>query len=418
MIVRDLSLVLTRILTACDEEDCSMLKRLTSPNKKLFYLVTEDWAFVSHRIPTAKAAQDAGFEVSVLTSVKNSREQIVREGFNLIPIEWSRNSLNPVNLIKNILQIRQIYKKEKPDIVHHIAVKPILIGGISALGIPVLVKFNSVIGLGALTALNDFKIKTIMIFVQLVLRFLLRRSRTYTLFQNLDDQKLLQKRCGLPKENMYIVPGSGVDTDKFAPIDTIQNDVVTFSVVSRMLKIKGIEEVVEASDILQSRGVEHKVRLVGQIDPGNPSSLTTEQLEIWSQKPQIEWLGHQTDISLIWARSDVAVLASRGGEGVPKCLLEAASCSKPLVSTNVPGCKDITVDNVTGVLIEPRNPEFLAEAMERFCIEPGLCQSMGKNARQLVLKKFDAQIIRKQMRNIYAGLFKEHSPKGYLLDNQ
>ena len=378
-----------------------MLKKLTQPNKKILYLVTEDWAFISHRLPTARAARDAGFDVTVVTSIGKSRDKIETEGFNVIPLRWSRRSMNPLQIIRNIAEIRAIYKREKPQIVHHIALKPILLGSIASIGLVDVMKLNSVIGLGALQTLKDLNTRFIKFIVFLVFRILLNRENTLVLFQNSDDRNLILEHCGIDFENTLIVPGSGVDTQIFKPVKHSQKTPLTITIVSRMLKIKGIEDVVAASEILISRGIQHRLWLVGQVDPGNPSSYTNKQLENWGKKAHIDWHGHRTDIPEIWAESDIAVLASHGGEGVPKSLLEAASCSLPIVSTDVPGCREIAKNETTGFLVEPGNPSALADVLEKLHFNPELRELYGTNARQLVLDQFDALLIKQQMKEIY-----------------
>lgn len=352
---------------------------------KLLYLVTEDWYFCSHRLPIARSARDAGYEVLVATRVNRHAETITREGFKLIPIGMRRSGTRPWREIATLLELIALYRRERPHLVHHVSIKPVIYGSIAAhlSGVPAIV--NALAGLGFVFTSKGLRAALLRPLVKTLLRILLSSRRTRTIVQNPDDRRALIA-MRVPPERVTIVPGSGVDTARFQPTPEPPDPVVV-TLVSRMLWDKGVGDLVESARLLRAQPSPPRVLLVGTPDPENPASIPIEQLHAWQDEGVIEWLGHSEDVAEIWAGSHIAVLPSHR-EGLPKALLEAAACARPLIATDVPGCREVVVHGENGYLVPARDANGLAERLLELSRDAGLRRRFGACARRRVVSEF------------------------------
>ena len=375
---------------------------------KLFYLVTEDSYFYSHRLPMARAARDAGLDVVVVTNVNCHGEAIEREGFRVVPLSLERRSLNPFRALCHIMKIYKIYRREKPDIVHHIAMKPVLYGSIAAwmAGVPRVV--NAFAGLGYVFTADDFLAVCLRFFLSPAFRVLLGRRGSCLLLQNQDDFSLLRRMKIVRNDNVVVIPGSGIDLDAWAeqpcPPD---GDQFIYVFAGRMIGIKGLQTLKAAMAILERRAPQVRLWLCGGPDPANPGSWTEEDLRAWdSTAANVTYKGRCPDMKKIWAQAYAAVQPSYGGEGVPKSLLEAAASARPLVATDVPGCRDMVDEGRNGFLVPAHDPAALADALEKLA---GLSQqeraAMGRASRDLVVRKhMSAADVASQTKELYLKL--------------
>ena len=354
--------------------------------RKILYLVSEDWYFVSHRLPMARAAKQAGYEVHVATRVDECGDEITREGFVLHPIHWRRGSVNPVRLLAAVLETRRIYRQVKPDLVHHVAVVPAVVGSLAALGLPI-VRLNALAGLGFAFTSDTAKARIVRPFARLLLGWLLKRPKTAVLVQNPDDYAVVAA-LGLRKEAIALIPGSGVDTDELVPLPEPAGPF-TIAFVGRLLDDKGVRPLVQAHESLNGRGMTVQTLLAGEPDPFNPASIPARVLDEWRHVANLQLLGHVDDIRTVWAQAHVAVLPSRR-EGLPKSLLEAAACGRPLIATDVPGCREIARKGVNALLVPPDDAEALAKAIETLMNDRDLRARFGKASRQIALANIPA----------------------------
>ena len=312
--------------------------------RKILYLVSEDWYFVSHRLPMARAAQAAGYEVHVATHIDDCADQILRQGFLLHPIHWRRGNMNPVRLLTAALETRRIYREVNPDLIHHVALVPSLIGSLAALGLPAP-RINALAGLGFAFTSDTAKARAVRPLANLLLGWLLRRPNTTVLVQNPDDYAVVAN-LAVPKKDIALIPGSGVDVELLTPMPEPAG-TFTVAFVGRLLDDKGVRTLVRAHELLAQRGIAIRTLLAGEPDPSNPASIPEHVLAGWRRIPGLELLGHVEDIRSVWAQAHVAVLPSRR-EGLPKSLLEAAACGRALIATDVPGCREITRNGING----------------------------------------------------------------------
>ncbi len=371
----------------------------------LLYLVTEDWYFWSHRLPIARAARDAGWEVLVATRVGNHGERIEREGFRLIPIKMRRRPLAPWREIATVAELIRIYRRERPGLVHHVAMKPVLYGSLAAAitGVPAVV--NALAGMGYVFTSTAVKAWLLRPLVRAGFRWLLDRANARLVLQNPDDVAALSAGAVAAKR-IVLIRGSGVDTAAFAPAPEAGGTPVAV-MVSRMLWDKGVGELVAAARLLKERNAPVDIVLVGPPDPENPASISEGQLRDWQASGDVAWWGERSDIAQIWAKSHIAVLPSHR-EGLPKSLLEAAACGRPLVAADVSGCREVVRPGETGILVLPHDPKSLADALERLATDPELRRRMGSAARELVKRELSQEVVVERT----MALYRELSPEG------
>ena len=368
---------------------------------RLLYVVTEDWYFLSHRLPMARAAQQAGYEVHVATRLKDGAASIAKEGFVPHALDWSRGSLSPLGSLSAIVELRRLLRGLKPDILHNISLKPVLLGTAASLGVSDTAVVNSLTGLGTLF-IGEAQVSGVTRrAVRFALRHLLTRKRSRAVVQNPDDRAFVAA-LGVPPEMVMLIPGSGVDTRALTPLPE-PPPPVTAAYVGRMLADKGVLTLIDAFSLLGKRGLALKLLLAGDCDKENPGSLAPEQLREFASLYGIEWLGHVTDIKTVWARAHFAVLASRR-EGLPKSLLEAAACGRAMVATDAPGCREIAIDGETALTVPVDDIGALAAAMAKVASDADLRQRFGANARALVEAKFSAEAIGRQTVALYNAL--------------
>ncbi|HEY6919994.1 MAG TPA: glycosyltransferase family 4 protein [Methyloceanibacter sp.] len=368
---------------------------------RLLYVVTEDWYFLSHRLPMARAAKAAGYEVHVATRIKNGGTAIEKQGFTPHALSWSRGSLSAFGSLAAVLELRRLLRKFDPDILHNVSLKPVLLGTTASLGLSDMAVVNSVTGLGTLF-IGEAKVSGITRrAVRLALRHLLQRPRSKTVVQNPDDRAFVIA-LGAPKETVALIPGSGVDTNLLTPLPE-PPPPVTAAYVGRMLADKGVHILIQALVLLGKRGVPLQLLLAGDCDKENPGSLVPEQLREFANLYGINWLGHVADIRDVWRRAHFAVLASRR-EGLPKSLLEAAACGRAMVATDAPGCREIAIEGKTALTVPVDDVTALANAMEKLAGDAALRQKFGKAARALVEAKFSAESIGQQTVALYKSL--------------
>jgi glycosyltransferase involved in cell wall biosynthesis len=382
----------------------------TQAGLKLIFLVTEDWYFWAHRLPQARAARDVGFAVAVATRVDAHGDLIRGEGFALHPLGWRRGSINPLGAIAAIIKIARLYRRERPAIVHHVSQKPILIGSIAAYFARVPSIVNAFTGLGFLFTAASVKAKVIRTIIAALLRQLGARPGMVFLVENPDDRIILLQRKIAPDNRIVVILGSGVDLTRYSPLPEPDNGPVVIGCATRMLRIKGVAEVVAAFRILRARGSTARLILAGAPDPENPASISERELAAWAAEPGIEWLGHVPDIRPVWARAHIAVLASQGGEGIPMSLIEAAACARPMVSTDVPGCREIVRPGETGLLAPAGDIEALAAALERMIADKDMRLRYGEAARAHVASSMDAVKVGRDTVAVYRALLNGACP--------
>jgi glycosyltransferase involved in cell wall biosynthesis len=414
--------------------------------KKLLYLVANDRYFCSHRLSLALTAKQHGYDVTVITPALGDHQKIIDAGLNFIPLSFKRGGLNPLSELKTIYQIWKIYKRIEPDVVHHVALKPVLYGTIAALMARIPHIVNAIAGLGHIFAAGSW----LKLPLRFALRFLLKHKNVKIIVQNPEDAEEIRKlvdchknrsfskptflalssshslRGSLDprikseddtmkkviknivddkegsqkKSNIHLILGAGVNLNKFKPKKEPPTPPLKIIHVSRLLWTKGIKELVEAGQILKKQGHDIQIQIVGEPDLENPAVIPAKTLKEWHDQNLIEWLGHRSDIADLYQQSHIACLASYYREGIPKSLIEAAACGKPIITCDMPGCRIIVEDGKNGFLIPPRDPKALAEAICKL-LDLTLRQKMSEASRLHAETYFGEEVINAQTLELY-----------------
>ena len=372
--------------------------------KHLVYVITEDWFFASHFLDRAKAAVIAGYKVSVVTRCRETSKDFGQHGLSVENIEFSRRGLNPIAEFATILRLRSILKRIKPDVVHNIALKPVVLGSLAAQFANVQNIVNAPVGMGYVFTSEENKARILRPIVKALIRYSLGRKNRRVIIENHDDFNNLVSGGFAERDSIALIKGAGVDTEKFAQQPQPSGQVCVI-MVSRLLRDKGIQEFIDAAKLVKARDNSVRFLLVGDVDDGNPTSLTADQLTELRNSRDVTWLGARTDIAELVGASHIACLPSYR-EGLPKSLIEAASAGRPIVTTDVPGCREVVTNLVNGLLVEPRNSKDLALAIEKLVGDPELRQSMGAENRRKAETEFSNEIIIRQTNSVYDSFYK------------
>lgn len=369
---------------------------------RLLYFVTEDWAFLNHFADRAVAARDAGYQVSLITRVNADADRIRAMGIDLIPIDIDRSSTNPLVDLRLIATLVRVYRRVRPDVAHHFALKPILYGTIAAKCAGVRHIVNAPTGMGFVFSSGTTKARLLRPWVDGAMRLLLNPVGSHVVLENEDDLQYLRRRGLIAVEHSSLIRGAGVSMERFHPAPKPSGPPIVV-VVARMLRDKGIVEFVEAARLLRARGVDAVFRLVGGTDAGNPTSIDPATLQSWQREGIVEWLGLRTDVPDLLAASHIACLPSYR-EGLPKSLVEAASAGLPIVTTDVPGCREVVRDGIEGLLVPARDHAALADALGILIGDPQLRARMGAAARARAVEKFSLERVNTETLELYQSI--------------
>lgn len=369
-----------------------------SVHKKLLFFVTEDWYFVSHRLPLAIAAKNAGYNVGVVTHVRQCGQIIRDAGLTIIHFEISRSGMNPLRELLSLARLMVIFFRERPHVAHNVAMKPVLYGGIAArlVGVPQVV--NAIAGMGWLFTSNAGLARWLNPLVRRWLRWALGKTGI-ALVQNADDAQLLL-RLRVPASRIRVIAGSGVDLEKFHVMpESVTTPVVLFP--SRLLWDKGIAEFVAAARTIKQRGVCARFVVAGAPDRSNPSSVSYGDIASWVNAETVEYIGWVVDMPKCLAESHIVCLPSYR-EGLPKSLIEAAAAGRPIITTDTPGCREVVRHGDNGLLVPCRNVEKLVDALMQLIGDPVMRQTMGARGRARAEQEFGLKTIVDQTLALYA----------------
>jgi glycosyltransferase involved in cell wall biosynthesis len=376
-----------------------IFKYLNNLKPKILFVTNVDWFFISHRIAIAEEAKSKGFEVIVAAEDTGRSQEIINKGIRFINLSFSRSGTNPIKEFKSLIQFYKIYSNLKPDIIHHITLKPVIYGSIIAKILKVKTIINSISGLG-----YNFTIGR-MSKVQKIMRLLLKygfNNKLSIIFQNKDDFKELSDLKVLSISNkIYFIKGSGIDLYEFHPTEFPSFNRIKIILPSRMLWDKGIKEFYEAAELLKLNYFD-KVQfiLAGMTDEDNKASVSTSLLKQWEDGDYFKWVGHKKDVFEMYKNSHIVVLPSYR-EGIPKSLIEACAMGRPIITTNAIGCRECVDEGLNGYKVPIKDALSLAKAIERLITNPNKIIEMGKASRIKAEKEFDITSVIKTHLDIY-----------------
>jgi len=353
-------------------------------------------------MPLARASRAAGFDVHVACPAGDAAENLAREGFPFHPIPLSRSGMNPIAELATLFALYRVFTRLRPDLVHHLRLKPVVYGSLAArlAGVPALA--NELTGLGYLFTRDGCVTWCLRRLVMLASRVALSHANQRVVYHNPDDRDLFLRAGVLPAEKTLLIKGSGVDTVRFSPHPEPAGLPVIL-LASRMLWDKGVGEFVEASRTLRSSGIRARFVLVGETDSGNPSAIPTERLREWHKEGIVEWLGFRTDMPDVLNQAHIVCLPSVR-EGLPRVLVEAAACGRALITTDTPGCREVVRNGDNGLLVPVRDAQSLAWACRLLLENAALRKEMGARSRERAVREFTRDYVMAQILELYGSL--------------
>ncbi|TAN28944.1 MAG: glycosyltransferase [Castellaniella sp.] len=369
---------------------------------RLLFVVNNPAFFLSHRLPLALAAREAGYDVHVATMDGPSVAEIRAHGLTHHIVPLSRSGTNPWTETKSLWAIWRLLRVLRPALVHAVTIKPVLYGGIACrlAGVPAFVAAIS--GLGYVFMQTTGARGLLRRVALMLYRFALTGRDSRVIFQNAADRDVLVAAGAVRPDQVVMLRGSGVDLDRFAP-QPWPEEPVSICMASRLLRDKGVEEFAAAARMARDRGATLRWRLAGSPDPGNPASVDLALVRGWESAGLLEYVGECTDVAALYAQSHIVVLPSYR-EGLPKSLIEAAACGRPVVTTDVPGCRDAVEPGVSGLLVPPRDARALADAVLRLADDASLRERMGAAGRALAERDFGLAGVVQAHLDLYAEL--------------
>lgn len=368
----------------------------------LLFVVNVDWFFLSHRLPIAVAARNAGLRVMVAAADTGRSSDIRAAGIDFVPLPFSRSGADLLYELRSVALLYKLYKRLRPDLIHHVTIKPVIYGSIAARMLSSIPVVNAISGLGYVFSQREQARQLRHIALRLY-RFALRHPHSKVIFQNPDDIQVFRRHRIVREDQIVLIRGSGVDCAVFQPAPKPDGEPIVV-LASRMLWDKGVGEFVEAARMLRREGVKARFVLVGDSDEGNPTAVPRDQLQRWHNEGVVEWWGYRSDMNRVFSAAHIAVLPTFYPEGLPKVLLEAAASGLPMVATNIPGCREIVRHGINGILVEPKNTAQLAEAIKRLIFDKELREQYGRRAREIAVAEFSLDLVVRQHLDLYSEL--------------
>lgn len=365
------------------------------------FVVNADWVFLDLRLPVARALRDGGWRVSVASDDTGRGEAIESEGFDFIPLALSRKGMNPVREGLAMRSMRRLMNALKPDLVHNVTIKPVVYGSLAARragNVPVV---NSVCGLGFIFTQNPVA-RLARPGVKQLYRRALDHPLSRTIFENHDDRREFIEGRLVTAARSSVIPGVGVDCARFRPTPMPEGDPIVL-MPARMLWSKGIADFVEAARRVRATDPRIRFVLAGEPDDGNPDAVSVAQLRAWADDGAVEWWGRSEDMPGVYAAASVVVQPTRYREGVPRVLMEAAACARPLVASDMPGCREIVRPGVNGELVPPGSAD-LADVLTRLLQDRDLRARYGAAGRRIAEEEFESNTVTNRFVSVHEGL--------------
>jgi glycosyltransferase involved in cell wall biosynthesis len=374
--------------------------------RRILFVVNDPAFFVSHRMAIALKVRAMGWDTHVATKPGIAVEEITAQGLTHHPLPLDRSGRNPLKEWVLFWAILRLFRSLKPDLVHLVTIKPVLYGGIAARIARVPSVVVAVSGLGFIFMAQGARARLARWLVTSLYRLALGKRNLAAIFQNTDDRDTLIAAGALSCDKACIIRGSGVDLSLYRAREEPSGDTFIVAMAARLLNDKGVREFVRAAEIIEQRKLPVRFRLIGDIDPGNPTSVSQQELDAWRQAGTVELMGYRRDIADIFADSNIVVLPSYR-EGLPKVLVEAAACGRAVVTTDVPGCRDAIEPDVTGLLVPVQDAVALADAIERLIKDDDLRKQFARQGTALAQREFGIDKIVDAHLQIYRRLESE-----------
>ena len=368
-------------------------------NRKILLVANTGWYLYNFRLSLIKRLAHEGFEVVLVCPQDEFVHELQVAGYRTISWDVERQAAPPWEEWDSIRKLTHVYREEKPSLVHHFTIKPVTYGSLSARLARVPAIINSITGRGYVFLGTGQKTALLQAVVKFLFRLAYYKSNVVTTFENESDLNFFVRRGMVADKNLWLINGVGVDTNLYDYKPELKDEVPVIVFPGRLLWAKGVGTLVEAARILKNR-LPLRVVLVGKPDPGNPETISERIIRTWVDEGIVEWWGWQADMRSVYHQCHMVVLPSIG-EGISKALLEAAACGRPIVATDVPGCREVVIPGVTGYLIPLNDSVALAEKLEKLATNPTLRIQMGQAGRMLIEEKFSEEFVNEEILSIY-----------------
>jgi glycosyltransferase involved in cell wall biosynthesis len=366
---------------------------------KVLFIANTDWYLFNFRLALANFLRAKGFEVVMVSPPGKFVPEIQKAGYRWIEWAVGRRTMLPTNEVKAIQKLTDILKTEEPVLVHHFTIKPVLYGSLAARIAHIPAVVNSVTGLGYIFLTGGLTGRFLRFLVLPMYRIAFAHPNLQVIFENGNDQNTFIRFGLIKSQDTYIIHGVGVDTEWFFPIPEPAANPPLIVFPARMLLDKGLGTLIDAARILKQKQ-DVRIILVGEPDPGNPATVSKDMLKDWEKEGLVEWWGFQREMCKIYQNAHIITLPSFG-EGLPTVLIEAAACGRPIVTTDVSGCRDVVKDGINGLLVPPNDPASLADALETLILNPTLRKQMGEEGRRIVLEEFTNERVNEETLKVY-----------------
>jgi len=362
---------------------------------KVIFFANTDWYLYNYRLPLARALRERGDIVTFLSPPGNYSDILIKEGFRWLPFNLERKGMNPFSELLTIKRLTNLLRAEKPDLTHFFTIKPVLYGSIAARlsGVPRII--NAITGLGYIFSDANSLLRML---VQILYQFSL--VHTSVIFQNSDDMNIFLMNKLIRANQAHLIPGSGVDIDIFLPVPEPE-DIPVVMLAGRLLRSKGVPEFINAARLFRAEAIPARFVIVGEPYPDNPDSIQLQDLKSWEKEGIIENWGWHDDMAKVIAKSSIICLPTTYKEGLPRLLLEAGACGRPVIATDIPGCKMVIRNYENGILVQPGDFQNLIAALKKLVTDRDLRQRMGARGREIVVNEFSVNYVISQTFNIY-----------------
>lgn len=372
---------------------------------RIVFFANTDWYLYNFRLPMALQLQQRGAEVVMLSPPGEFGDRFRQHGLRWLTLPMDRVSLNPLRELWTLQRLFALLRAEQPDLLHNFTVKCAIYGGIAARAARVPAIVHAVAGMGFVYASDRIKARLLRPVVGGLMRGVLGKGHSRVILQNPDDAQTMAEAGLVPEDRIRLILGSGVDTERFRPACDDAPRPLRVLLAARLVREKGVHEFVAAARLLREQGRSIEFLLAGTPDAGNPSSVAQEEVEAWHREGVLRWLGHVEDMPALLNSVDVMTLPSYYREGVPRCLLEGAACGLALITTDMPGCREIVSEHgQDGLRVRPRDAASLAALLARLDDDRALLRQLGANARARAVRDFDERSVISKTFEVYDEL--------------
>lgn len=370
--------------------------------RKICYFINSDWYFDLHWIERALCAQEAGYQIHIITNFVDQLllSKLVKMGFICHNSSISAQSVNPVKFACELINTTKLIKSINVDVLHCITIKPCLIGGLYAkiFSKNIVISF---VGLGRVFTEKEFKFSLLKRLIRPLYNFIFSNEKSLITFEHESDRLCILNSLKVDKNRTVIINGAGINIIDFPYSKESSREIPVVLFASRLLWSKGLTDLINVRNRLYLEGVKFTLNVAGIPTPNDPDAIPLGFLEEAHKKGEINWLGKCDDMNKLIKDANIVALPSVYPEGIPRILLEASSVGRAIISYNVGGCSGLIENNKNGFIIDKGDVNTLTECLKYLILNADVRARMGENGRSLIEERFCSRIITKETINLY-----------------